>query len=717
MRETYLALAGNPNSGKTSTFNQLTGATQSVGNWPGVTVERKAGNLRKNKEVIIQDLPGIYSLSPYTPEEIVARDYLLQDRPDVIVNIIDGSNLERNLYLTTQLLETGIPVVVGVNMMDVVKKSGKKINLEKLAYGLQTPVVGMSALKKQGLDELIHKSLQAAEIFPPEIHYPVYDPKLEAALSEINDVLGNTVPEKQARWYAVKLFEQDPVVCQQVNLSKIQQKEINEIIKITEKIFNDTSEAILINERYEFIARLVALCANQESNFVETVSDKIDQVVTNRFLALPIFALMMWGIYYLSIQTIGTIGTDWINDVLFGSVLPQWVEKTLVSWQVADWMQQLILNGILAGVGAVLGFLPQIIVLFFCLSLLEDCGYMARIAFVMDRLFRKFGLSGKSFIPMLIATGCGVPGVMASRTIENEKDRRLTVMVTTFMPCSAKLPIIALIAGAFFPHSSWVAPSAYFLGITAIVLSGIALKKTRLFSSDPAPFIMELPAYHLPQMHNVFHQTTDRAWAFVKKAGTIIFVSSIVIWFASNYNFLLQPVTENQSILAQLGRLIAPLFAPLGWGQWQGTVATLTGLVAKENVIGTFGVLYGHLSEVSENGTEIWGQMQMNFTPAAAYSFLAFNLLCAPCFAAIGAIHREMASLKWTWLAIGYQCGLAYGVSFLLYQFGHVFFEGGAWTMGTFLAVIVAGGMLFAILRKPKEQKLPFVQIVKGSER
>lgn len=577
MQETYLALAGNPNSGKTSTFNQLTGSLQSVGNWPGVTVERKSGAMRKNKSVIIQDLPGIYSLSPYTPEEIVARDYLLNEQPQVIMNIIDGSNLERNLYLTTQLLEIGVPVVVGVNMMDVVKKSGKRINLEKLAYGLQTGVVGMSALKKQGLDELIRHSLHAAEKFPPETAYPTYDPRLEAALGEIIDILGNTVPQKQARWFAVKLFEQDPVVNQQVDLSKIQQKEIAEIIAITEQIFNDTSEAILINERYEFIARLVALCATNDKEWSLSASDKIDQIVTHRFFALPIFALIMWGIYYFSIQTIGTMGSDWLNDVLFGSIVPEWTQQTLISWHVAEWMQQLILNGILAGVGAVLGFLPQIVVLFFCLSLLEDCGYMARIAFVMDRLFRKFGLSGKSFIPMLIATGCGVPGVMASRTIENEKDRRLTVMVTTFMPCSAKLPIIALIAGAFFPNSSWVAPSAYFLGITAIVLSGIALKKTRLFSSDPAPFIMELPAYHLPQLKNVGHQTFDRGWSFVKKAGTIIFVSSILIWFASSFDFLLRPAEANESILAHLGQVIAPIFAPLGWGHWQGTVATLTG--------------------------------------------------------------------------------------------------------------------------------------------
>lgn len=705
MTEKHLALAGNPNSGKTSTFNQLTGAQQYVGNWPGVTVERKSGTLKKDKQVIVQDLPGIYSLSPYTPEEVVARDYLVKGHPDAIVNIVDGTNLERNLYLTTQLMETGIPVVLGVNMMDIVKKSGKTINLEKLAYGLGIPAVGMSALKKHGLEELIQKSIKAAAEFPPAVNYPTYDAKLEAALAEITDVLGNTVPARQARWYAVKLFEKDPLAQSELQLSPMQQKEINEIVKITEKIFNDTSDAILINERYDFIARLMALCTVQEDQLRLSVSDKIDQFVTNRFLALPFFALVMWGVYYLSIQTLGTMGTDWVNDVLFGRLVPGYVTQALQAWQVAPWMQSLIQDGIIAGVGAVLGFVPQILVLFFCLSLLEDCGYMSRIAFVMDRLFRKFGLSGKSFIPMLIATGCGVPGVMASRTIENEKDRRLTVMVTTFMPCSAKLPIIALIAGAFFPQSSWVAPSAYFVGIAAIVLSGIALKKTKLFAGDPAPFIMELPAYHWPQPMNVLRQTANRGWSFVKKAGTIIFVSSIVIWFTSSYNFRLQNVAEDQSILAAFGHLLAPLFAPLGWGNWQGAVATITGLVAKENVIGTFGVLYGHVGEVSENGAEIWQQLRLSFTSAAAYSFLLFNLLCAPCFAAIGAIHREMASTKWTWLAIGYQCGLAYAVSFVVYQFAHVIFEGGSFSGATMIAAGVLLAMIYGILKKPRKNQ------------
>lgn len=701
----HFALAGNPNSGKTSVFNHLTGSAQRVGNWPGVTIERKSGVFRKNKQVILQDLPGTYSLSPYTPEEIITRDYLLNQQPDIILNIVDGSNLERNLYLTTQLLEIGRPVVIGMNMMDIVKKSGCRINLDKLAYGLGVSIVGMSALKKTGVEELVVKGLEVAQ-HSDSPTYPEYDLRLEAALKEIVDVLGNTVPEQQTRWYAVKLFEKDPLAQEALNLSSLQKKNITEIIQITEEIFGDTSDAILINERYEFITRLIALCMVEEQAFQLNISDKIDRIVTNRWLALPIFALVLWGIYYLSIQTVGTMGTDWVNDELFGAIIPDAVTKLLESWQVAGWMQDLILNGIIAGVGAVLGFLPQILVLFFCMAILEDCGYMSRIAFVMDRIFRKFGLSGKSFIPMLIATGCGVPGVMASRTIENEKDRRLTVMVTTFMPCSAKLPIIALIAGAFFPESSWIAPSAYFIGIAAIVLSGIALKKTQLFAGDPAPFIMELPAYHLPQLKNVLQQTWIRGNAFVKKAGTIIFAACVLIWFTSSYNFTFQAVPENESILAAFGRLIAPIFAPLGWGTWKGAVATITGLIAKENVIGTFGVLYGNLSEVSENGQEVWQLLYSDFTPVAAYSFLVFNLLCAPCFAAIGAIHREMADKKWTWTAIGYQCGLAYVVSFIVYQLGHVIFESGSITFATFLAVLLIGIIVYLLVRKPKERTL-----------
>jgi len=709
MAKLHIALAGNPNSGKTSTFNVLTGTNQFVGNWPGVTVERKEGIYKKDSEVIIDDLPGIYSLSPYSPEEVVARDYLLSGMPDAIVNIIDGTNLERNLYLTTQLIETGIPVVVAVNMMDVIKKSGKQINLEKLAYALGVPVVGVSALKNWGLDKAINEALHLIKKGTEEITFPHYDNRLEAALNEIEEVLGSTAPVKYSRWYSVKLFERDERAKEDLDLSSIQQKEVMEIIKITEKIFGEDAESLVINERYNFITHLKTLCVVDEDQFKLSISDKIDHIVTNRFLALPIFALVMWLIYYIAIQTIGAMGTDWVNDNLFGDIVPNAVSGMLQSWNVAEWMQQLILNGILAGVGAVLGFLPQLMVLFLCLALLEDCGYMSRIAFVMDRIFRKFGLSGKSFIPMLIATGCGVPGVMASRTIENEKDRRMTAMLTTFMPCSAKLPIIALIAGAFFPNSSWVAPSAYFVGMGAIVLSGIALKKTKLFSGDPAPFIMELPLYHMPRIGNTLRYTYDHSKAFVKRAGTIIFVSSIVIWFISSYNFSLQSVNENDSILAALGGVIAPLFAPLGWGDWRGAVAAITGLVAKENVIGTFGILYRH-AEVAENGVEIWKSLQGAYTPVAGYSFLVFNLLCAPCFAAIGAIHREMGDIKWTWRAIGYQCGLAYAVSFIVYQFGHVIFENGEIGIGMILAAIVLLGMIYFVVRKPIK-KTPTVTI------
>lgn len=711
MKECHVALTGNPNSGKTTAFNALTGSNQYVGNWPGVTVERKEGKLKKEKGVTIQDLPGIYSLSPYTPEEVVAREYLLKGNPDVILNIVDATNLERNLYLTTQLMETGIPVVVGLNMMDILDKTGKKINIEKLAYGLGVEVDGISALKNRGLEEVVKKSIKATEVFPTTVNSPSYDNRLEVALNEIKDILGNSVLEKQARWYSVKLFERDTSVLAELNLSKIQCAEIEETIKITEKVFNDDSESILINERYEFITRLTTLCSIEKDEVTFSNSDKIDRIVTNRWLALPIFSFVMWLVYYLSIQTIGVMATDWVNDVLFGQMIPDTTRALLEAWKVAPWMQSLILDGIIAGVGAVLGFLPQLAVLFLCLGFLEDCGYMSRIAFVMDRLFRKFGLSGKSFIPMLISTGCGVPGVMASRTIENEKDRRMTIMVTTFMPCSAKLPIIALIAGAFFPNSSWVSPSAYFLGIGAIVLSGIALKKTKIFAGDPAPFIMELPAYHMPQLKSVLRYAYDRSKSFAKNAGTIIFVSSIIIWFTSSYTFTLQNTAGEQSMLAALGKVIAPIFAPLGWGSWQGAVATITGLVAKENVISTFGILFGHVGEVSENGMEVWSALQGAFTSVAAYSFLVFNLLCAPCFAAIGAISREMGDLKWTLGAIAYQCGLAYVVSFIIYQFGHVIFEQGVIGWSTYIAVVLVGVIFYFLLRKTKSKAEPIVTI------
>ena len=704
-----IALVGNPNSGKTSTFNVLTGSNQSIGNWPGVTVERKSGLLKQNKNICIQDLPGIYSLSSYSPEEVVARDYLYTNDASGIINIIDTSNLERNLYLTLQLMEFGLPMILGLNMMDIVKKSGQKLNIEKLSYALGLPAVAMSALKKQGMKELT-KACEKMIANPKIGNTVTYDDRLEAAFNEIATIIEGKVSKQHLRFVTIKLFERDELVNARLTLTPVEQKEIAEIIEITEKIFDDTAEAIIINERYEAISRITALCLVKHTSFELSFSDKIDRVVTNRFLALPIFAFVMWAVYYLSIQTVGTMGTDWINDVLFGQWVPDLTTKILESWQVAPWMQGLIVDGIIAGVGAVLGFLPQLLVLFFCLAILEDCGYMARIAFVMDRMLRRFGLSGKSFIPILVSTGCGVPGVMATRTIESEKDRRLTIMVTTFMPCSAKLPIIGLVAGAFFPHHSWVAPSAYFVSIISIILSAISLKKTKLFSGEATPFIMELPPYHFPQMKNVFLQMMQRGHSFVKKAGTIIFATSVLIWFTMNFNFRLQMVAANQSILASFGHLLAPLFIPLGWGNWQGAVASMTGLIAKENVINTFGILYKNASEVSETGKEFWQAMHLDFTAVSAYAFLTFNLLCAPCFAAIGAIHREMASVKWTWLAILYQCGFAYVISMMIYQFGHLFFEGGSLNVWTCLSLMAAAYFVYLLIKPNHQNKLNFAK-------
>lgn len=711
--EKHVALVGNPNSGKTSLFNELTGTNQSVGNWPGVTVERKSGRLKEDNQVILQDLPGIYSLSPYSPEEGVARDYLLHEHPDRLLNIVDGTNLERNLYLTTQLLELGIPMDLAINMMDVVNKEGTIINCEKLAYGLGVSVYPISVIKRDGLDKIKEQITSDVTLSEKNDNYPVYDDRLEVALSEIKNLIHVFVPAHQLRWFTIKLFERDVKVLTQLSCSEEIKNEIEEIIQMTEKILDEDSESIIINERYEFISQLVALSTVKSKDFKMTLSDKIDRIVTNRWLALPIFALIMWAVYYLSIQTVGTMGTDWINDVLFGEWVPNHVTQLLNSWQIDSWLQSLILDGIIAGVGAVLGFLPQLMVLFLCLSLLEDCGYMARIAFVMDRLFRRFGLSGKSFIPMLIATGCGVPGVMASRTIENEKDRRMTIMTTTFMPCSAKLPIIGLIAGAFFPTSSWVAPSAYFIGIGTIVLSGIMLKKTSLFSGKTAPFIMEMPTYHLPRFQNSVRQMMDRSLSFVKKAGTIIFASSVIIWFLNTFNFSLQMVETEDSILASLGRGVAFVFAPLGWGNWQTTVATITGLIAKENVVGTFGILYGHQELASEVGKEYWPLFRESLTPIAGYSFLVFNLLCAPCFAAIGAIRREMNDWKWTTLAISYQCIIAYIASFIIYQLGSFLFENHSFGIGQSIAIGFVLFIIFFLVKKPvKKQEI----IAKGIE-
>lgn len=702
-----IALAGNPNSGKTTLFNALTGSNQHVGNWPGVTVEKKSGWLKQQKKVLLQDLPGIYSLSPYTAEEVVSRTYLLSSKAQVLINVVDGTNLERNLYLTLQLIELGVPVVIALNMQDVLEKKGKQIDKDKLAYQLGVPVVSISALKRSGLDNLIQTSLKQAG---QEMELAtIYGDQFEAALSEIIKILEDQVPSHQARFYAIKLFEGDAEIAEKLSLSKDQLAEIQDVIRITESLYTEDAESIVVNERYGFIETAVQM-ASQTAEAGFSWSDQIDRLVTHRILALPIFALVMWVVYFLSIQTVGTMGTDWVNDVLFGEWVPAWLTSLLESLQVAGWLQSLILDGIVAGCGAVLGFVPQIFVLFLCLGILEDIGYMSRIAFVMDRIFRRFGLSGKSFIPMLISTGCGVPGVMASRTIENEQDRRITIMTTTFMPCSAKLPIISLIAGAFFPGASWVAPSAYFLGMAAIVLSGIALKKTKALSGMTAPFIMELPSYHLPQASTILRYAGQKALSFIKRAGTIIFLTNLVIWFTSSYNFALQSVETEDSILASLGRGLALVFAPLGFGNWRATVAAITGLVAKETVISTFGILY-KVADATEASQDLWSNLQSHYTALSAYSFLAFNLLCAPCFAAIGAIHREMGAAKWTWLAIGYQTGLAYCVSLVLYQLGQVLLYQQAvtvWT-GVALALVVAG--LYFLVRKPRKDQLPVITL------
>lgn len=694
-----IALAGNPNSGKTTLFNALTGSNQFVGNWPGVTVEKKEGKLRDNKEVTVMDLPGIYSLSPYTLEEVVARNYLITERPDVILNIVDGTNLERNLYLTTQLMELGIPVVMAINMMDVVKKSGDQINTKKLAEKLGCEIVSISALKGEGVKEAAAKAVKLAE---KKASAPVHEfaAEVESVLDEIETVLTN-VPEEQKRFYAIKLFERDDKIQEQLK----QAPDVGNIVAAAEKAFDDDAESIITNERYAYISSVIGDCLKKANKEKLTTSDKIDRVVTNRWLALPIFAVVMWIVYYVSVTTVGTFVTDWTNDVLFGEIIPPAIESFLVSINCADWLQGLILDGIVAGVGAVLGFVPQMLVLFIFLAFLESCGYMARIAFIMDRIFRKFGLSGKSFIPMLIGTGCGVPGIMASRTIENERDRRMTIMTTTFIPCGAKLPIIALIAGALFNGASWVAPSAYFVGIAAIICSGIILKKTKMFAGDPAPFVMELPAYHLPTVGNVLRSMWERGWSFIKKAGTIILLSTIFVWFTSNFGIVdghFGMVDDlSQGFLANIGKIFAWIFIPLGWGDWKAAVAAITGLVAKENVVGTFGILYG-FAEVAEDGSEIWGTLAASMTTIAAYSFLVFNLLCAPCFAAIGAIKREMNSAKWTWFAIGYQCVFAYAVSLCIYQFGSLFTGGGV-GIGTIAAVLVVIGFLYLLFRPYKE--------------
>lgn len=695
---TEIALIGNPNSGKTSLFNLITGTNQRVGNWPGVTVERKSGLVKKNKDLEIQDLPGIYSMSPYSPEEKVARDYLLSQRAESILNVVDATNLERNLYLTTQLIETGIPVTLSLNMSDVLEAQGKTINIDKLSYHLGVPVVATSALKQTGVDKVVKKAAHTTTATVGDIAFPIYDDKLEAAISQILDVLGNSVPQRSARFYAIKLFEHDALVEAELDLSAFQRKEIKDIIRITEEVFTEDAESIVINERYAFIERVCKMAQSQTKDFALTLSDKIDKIVTNRILALPIFAVVMYLVYYFSLQ--GKMWTDWASDVLFGKYVPDLMTSGLTYLHVQDWLKSLIVDGVVAGIGTVLGFLPQIFVLFICLGVLEDIGYMSRIAFVMDRIFRRFGLSGKSFIPMLISTGCGVPAVMSSRTIENERDRRITIMTATFMPCSAKLEIIALIAGAFFPHNPLVAPSTYFIGMAAIILSGIALKKTSFLGGLTSPFIMELPSYHWPKAMSVLRYAFSKAMSFVKRAGTIIFSLTVLIWFMSNYNFMLQTVDTEVSILATLGKGLSWIFTPLGFGNWKATVAAITGLAAKETVVATFGILYHNSSEAG-----LATALQADYSALAAYSFLIFNLLCAPCFAAIGAIKREMANLRWTVGAIGFQTGLAYCVSLILYQFGQVLLYGKPITSWTLVAVLLLVTMIYFVVRKPRQIK------------
>ncbi len=702
-----IALAGNPNCGKTTLFNALTGSNQFVGNWPGVTVEKKEGKLKGNKEVVLMDLPGIYSLSPYTLEEVVARNYLINERPDVILNIVDGTNIERNLYLTTQLTELGIPVVVAVNMIDLLEKSGEKISLKKLSESLGCEAVAISALKGTGVMEAANRAVAAAEKKDqPVVHR--FDEKVERAIDAVSASL-NGVAKEQRRFFAIKLLERDSRIAEQMTSVPDVEDKIREL----EAAFDDDTESIITNERYVYISSIVGEFVRKNKNKTLTISDKIDRIVTNRWAALPIFAVVMFVVYYVSVTTVGAFVTDWTNDVLFGEIIPPAVESVLVSVGCADWLQGLILDGIVAGVGAVLGFVPQILVLFLFLAFLESCGYMARVAFIMDRIFRKFGLSGKSFIPMLIASGCGVPGVMASRTIENDRDRKMTIMTTTFVPCGAKLPIIALIAGAFFNNSGLVSWGAWLVGIAAIICSGIILKKTKMFAGDPAPFVMELPAYHMPTVGTVLRSMWERGWSFIRKAGTIILLSTIVLWFLMSYGWvdgsfgMLEAEQLDSSILAAIGSAIGWIFAPLGWTQagegWKMAVAAVTGLIAKENVVATFGMLFG-FAEVAEDGAEVWGSLAAVMTPVAAFGFLAFNLLCAPCFAAMGAIKREMNNARWFWFAIGYQCVLAYIVAMCIYQLGS-FFTAGSFGSGTVVSLVCVIGFLYLLFRPYKESK------------
>ena len=744
-KQIRIALAGNPNCGKTTLFNALTGTQQYVGNWPGVTVEKKEGRVRNQKDVIVTDLPGIYSLSPYTLEEVVARNYLIDERPDVVLNIVDATNLERNLYLTTQLVEIGIPVVIALNMMDLVRKAGDSINTKELSREIGCKIVEISALKSEGIDAAVKACIEAAGTKAVPQHS--FSGSVEHALAHIEEITVHDLPEEQQRWYAIKLFERDDKVQAKLKLSEAVKEHIEKDIAAAEAEMDDDAESIITNERYIYIAGLMKGCYKKKNKGQMSSSDKIDRIVTNRILALPIFAVVMWLVYWVAMGPFGSFLTDWTNDVLGGAWLTDGSRAIMENLGAADWLTGLVSDGILAGVGAVLGFVPQLLVLFLFLCLLEDCGYMARIAFIMDRIFRKFGLSGKSFIPMLVGTGCGVPGVMASRTIENERDRRMTIMTTCFIPCGAKMPIIGLIAGALFGGSGLVATSAYFIGVAAIIVSGIMLKKTKMFAGDPAPFVMELPAYHVPSLKNVLRGTWERGWSFIKRAGTVILLASIIIWFLSGFGSVNgkfgmvdtlfedeELVTEeyvaaladkmdipeedvtpmDASVLAQVGNAVSPIFKHLGFGSWKPTVATVTGLVAKEEVVGTFGVLYNYEAETEEDeldeeGSQIWGRVAEDFNSfsnghgkLAAFSFMIFNLLCAPCFAAMGAIKREMNNAKWTWFAIGYMCVFAYAVALMTFQIGGLF-VGNLNVIGLIFAAAVLVFMLYQLFKPYKE--------------
>ena len=718
-----IALAGNPNCGKTTLFNDLTGSNQYVGNWPGVTVEKKEGRLKGQKDVVIQDLPGIYSLSPYTLEEVVARGYLVNEKPDAILNIIDGTNIERNLYLTTQLIELGIPVVMAVNMIDLVRKNGDKIDLKKLSAELGCQAVEISALKGEGSMKAAEMAVAAAKSGKAGELPHVFTGSVEHAIAHIEESIQGKVDDRFLRWYAVKLFERDDKVQQELKLDKALVDHIDQHIADCEKEMDDDAESIITNQRYAYINTVVEKAVRKKARVEHlTVSDKIDQVVTNRIFALPIFALIMFLMYALSMGTsiadggisIGTFATDWTNDVLFGEIVPNALGGFLESVGVAGWLYGLIMDGIVAGVGAVLGFVPQMLVLFFLLSILEDIGYMARVAFIMDRIFRKFGLSGKSFIPILVGTGCGVPGVMASRTIENERDRRMTIMTTCFIPCGAKIPIIGLIAGALFGGNSWVATSAYFIGFAAIIISGIILKKTKLFAGDPAPFVMELPSYHVPAWGNVLRATWERGWSFIKRAGTVILAATIILWFLQGFGFENGAFTmvedQDNSILAIVASAISWIFIPQGFGNWRATVASISGLIAKENVVGTFGVLYHYADELSDNGDEIWPEVAASFTALSAYSFMIFNLLCAPCFAAMGAIKREMNNGKWTAIAIGYMCLFAYCASLVVYQIGGLITGEVSFNFFTIVAVAIIAMTIYLLFRPNKYEGVNEVQ-------